>query len=315
MRIHLSIMFLVLICNLFYKSINAQVSPDEWFSVGTQWTYVEVGINDPAKQILVQVTRDTIIEGVECRIVEILTEDSFFPELVPEIILYPTEDVVYQYAEGAFHVLYDFTVQAGDTIEVYVPYGEVNGSNRHQELVDSTKVLNIDGKAFRAYWTSFIDENSSWNHNYDFPIIERIGGTGFLVPEDQLSEVTRGPMTYFQDDCITVRIKNISCIATTCEYNLTDLNCELASPLFENIAQKSFKLYPNPACKQIILDHSYSEILSYTIYDLSGRQMKLQHLKTRENVAINVSSLNNGIYVLQVITADGIISKHFVVQQ
>ena len=306
---------------LFYftitNSLSSQVPPNEWFPVGTQWIYLEIGINDPVKETLVQVTQDTVIQGLKCRVLEVLTEESFFPEGVPEVILYTTGDIVYQYAEEEFHILYDFTLSAGDTIELYVPYGGIDNSKRHREVVDSVKIINIGGKALRAYWTRPMDNNSSWFYNYGFPVIERIGGTGFIVPQDQLSEVAWGPMTYFKDSCITVNIINPSCTASTCEYRLTQQDCELISPTHQSILREPIKIYPNPTRDWLTIHQLPAPITHYAIYDLNGQLLlQKQSFQSLIKPVIPVHTLSNGIYILQLTTeAMGMWSTRFVVQR
>ncbi len=75
--------------------------------------------------------------------------------------------------------------------------------------------------------------------------------------------------------------------------------------------QKDVKLYPNPFDQNITLDIELkqSEEIQVNIYNLSGKRTRQQVLPLGSglnNVEINTHSLPNGIYLLEIITSEGI---------
>ena len=74
-------------------------------------------------------------------------------------------------------------------------------------------------------------------------------------------------------------------------------------------SNNEFSVYPNPANSYIRVN--VTQNLNYKILDLSGSVVITGKI---ENKDININNLSNGIYVLQLNTELGIVSKRFVKQ-
>jgi hypothetical protein len=74
----------------------------------------------------------------------------------------------------------------------------------------------------------------------------------------------------------------------------------------------NFKIFPNPsdALLNIELKNNNSNG-SVEIYDMLGKKV-ISQLITNEYIALNVSQLNTGLYLIKIITDNGIESKRFV---
>ena len=67
--------------------------------------------------------------------------------------------------------------------------------------------------------------------------------------------------------------------------------------------EHEFLIYPNPTSPVIWVRSDYVKNISgYSIYDLTGRKLISNELKTPE---IDVSSLTNGIYFIEVVNKNG----------
>ncbi len=89
-------------------------------------------------------------------------------------------------------------------------------------------------------------------------------------------------------------------------------NLGLGSPLgveTQKLEDAAITIYPNPAKSQLNLD-SDSELNSASFYDVTGRMVKHLDLQGTFSRALDISDLNNGIYILQVSTVDGAYSSH-----
>lgn len=86
-------------------------------------------------------------------------------------------------------------------------------------------------------------------------------------------------------------------------FELTDGIDELSS---------AFNLYPNPANDRLHIE-SKVKINEVTIYDVYGRQQELSAISGQQTV-IDVTSLNNGIYFVKIVTDNGEVIKRFVKQ-
>jgi hypothetical protein len=67
-------------------------------------------------------------------------------------------------------------------------------------------------------------------------------------------------------------------------------------------------IYPNPARNILFINHSNSEPVDIKIVDLSGKIWNAQHLP-QQNTSIDISSLTNGIYLLEAMMEKGQISR------
>jgi hypothetical protein len=67
-------------------------------------------------------------------------------------------------------------------------------------------------------------------------------------------------------------------------------------------AQERMVLYPNPATDRIIVSRSKSSAAAYRVLDLRG-SVVLSGILNEVNTVISVSSLSNGVYVLETFVA------------
>ena len=79
-----------------------------------------------------------------------------------------------------------------------------------------------------------------------------------------------------------------------------------------NEFSSAFNLYPNPANDRLHIE-SKVKINEVTIYDVYGRQQELSAISGQQTV-IDVTSLNNGIYFVKIVTDNGEVIKRFVKQ-
>ena len=76
--------------------------------------------------------------------------------------------------------------------------------------------------------------------------------------------------------------------------------------------EASFKVYPNPVSDMLFIEAEI-EVEEVAIFDVYGRQQNLSNSATQQlSNSIDVSSLNNGIYFLKVVTSEGEVVKRFI---
>ena len=73
--------------------------------------------------------------------------------------------------------------------------------------------------------------------------------------------------------------------------------------------EASFKVYPNPVSDMLFIEAEI-EVEEVAIFDVYGRQQNLRNSALSNS--IDVSSLNNGIYFLKVVTSEGEVVKRFI---
>ena len=72
----------------------------------------------------------------------------------------------------------------------------------------------------------------------------------------------------------------------------------------QNATKSTLKFYPNPV-KDILTISDVKEISSYTIYDISGKQVLSNSAKSSK-LELNVSQLKPGMYIVKA-NSDGVL--------
>ena len=80
----------------------------------------------------------------------------------------------------------------------------------------------------------------------------------------------------------------------------------------ENFTKEDFQIYPNPV-KNNILYVKTKQNVDYTIYDVLGKKV-LKGQLTKNNSKINLSTINKGVYIIQLKTRDESVTKKVVKQ-
>ncbi len=288
----------------------------QWAPVGAIWDYQILFIDGTSDQCKIECIKDTLIEE---RICKILQSDCLLPGGIRRAIIYQEQDKIYQYADGVFGLLYDFSVKRGDTLEIWVPYsGDENVSeNTHREIVDSVGIVKLGNKEYRAYWASrlFVNGSSSpWLLGTSLPIVEKIGGLYFFFPQNELIETATGPLLNYQDSCISLRLNRSSCTSFGCAY-IVEETCIMVGIDALNV-ESLLRIYPIPASSllKVSLDEIKYTDYHLTLYDLNGRLIFTSKMLCSDDFDIDISSFENGIYVLQIVNAKRIISKKIIIQ-
>ena len=77
---------------------------------------------------------------------------------------------------------------------------------------------------------------------------------------------------------------------------------------------EEISVYPNPTSEIIwVKDQTAFPVNSYTVYDLSGRKVMFNNFETIEK-KVNISNLDNGVYILELISSQKRITKKIVKQ-
>ena len=89
--------------------------------------------------------------------------------------------------------------------------------------------------------------------------------------------------------------------------------CSSIVSVSEDISDEDFiQLYPNPASNTLIIETSSQTNASYSIYDITGRLLLTASLSRK--TSIDVSDFDEGVYVIQLQTAEGMVSRRFIKQ-
>jgi hypothetical protein len=185
---------------------------------------------------------------------------------------------VFQYQENSEKLLYDFTLELGDTFIVTHNFWDT--CKLIVQNIDSIELNNSELRK-RFYLVRHDDPtpNQPW-----YGYIYWIQGIG------SLTHLTEYPWTCFFDNPY-----HLLCYIENDEYLYTSpsFNSCFVSPTSE-VQPKEIKIYPNPTFGIIHIESEF-EIESISLFDLTGKEMRIEF----NNYEINLSKLQSGIYFLK----------------
>lgn len=132
-------------------------------------------------------------------------------------------------------------------------------------------------------------------------------------PSDPGNDMVQNYMDYTNDTCMNIFTQNqrtrMRTTLTTFvrrQSLLTSLGCvePLSTPAFEMI--NGINLYPNPAQNTLNIDIKGSDLLpeNFIVYNALGQRLLTKTVQTSNDLAIDISSFNVGVYFIQ-ITREG----------
>ena len=128
---------------------------------------------------------DTVLNSIDCKLLEsVHVNSSGQITLVDTLIMYSDSGRVFHYRNGSLYILYDFSLNAGDSWQTIAPYPSLftlSGNSPDtivEVVVDSISTITISGIAKKVMYVHS-DSNDWYFLN---PIIEDIGGAGGLFP-------------------------------------------------------------------------------------------------------------------------------------
>jgi hypothetical protein len=163
--------------------------------------------------------------------------------------LYQQGDTISYYKSGGFHILYNFSLSKGDSIRLYseMPNQCLDKTPYGWSSIDSVYSTTINKHQLKAYFSTH-KERSVWGFD-SFPIIEKVGSTEYLLPQNTFCGFVDG----------RPQIGNLRCYSdpTLGVFYYDKIQCEEITSfpdIFTQLSESSlFNLYPNPVVDKLIL--------------------------------------------------------------
>ena len=125
-----------------------------------------------------------------------------------------------------------------------------------------------------------------------------------------LSQLTVDYAPYSSLQPITFNETNWS--APTTDFGQVNVECSSTQPRYTSVESKEnteFSIYPNPANNELkVVSNEFSEGTTYKLYDMKGKLVE-SIVPTTKQTTINISHLPTGIYQLNILLKDKIITK------
>ena len=176
------------------------------------------------------------------------------------------------------------------------------------------------------FWVEYFD-GSSWNTVATFAckvdfLVNNFYMAVVSIPESAYNFPTDMKIRFMcgaRKDTKDVFIDDIRIVGSTetVQSNVGVTLMTKAAPLpaltFDEVEEPEINLYPNPARNNLNIVSSQAEEMTVFIYNLRGQQMYFGERLDNHQV-IDVSSFDNGLYVVKVISADEVITTRFLKQ-
>ena len=198
-----------------------------------------------------------------------------------------------------FHLLYDFSVEVGDTVLNRDPKFMDNATDSiFKSVVDSVSEISINGEYLKTVYM----------HNITGPlymfdqITERMGCHSYMFPQTSLScdAACYWPLRCYRD-CI---ISYNSPYYSSCTRLVSFIENQFYSASKNRILSQNFN-------GDVLIDFSdfkISNSIFINVYNLQGQLYLTKKINAQSDlISMNVSELRNGIYIFQIIDRNSII--------
>lgn len=273
---------IIVLLLLFVQNLTSQIE------IGTKWVYSEQNFQY-LHPVELKVIADTLIDS---KIWYKLNEVGGCARDFDDVLIREEEDKIFIIHEsfGQEHILYDYSLEAGDSYEVPVP-----GSNhRYMVSIDSVSTIEVGGQDFKVQYTNNIDFGSV--------IVEGIGSTSFLFPQGEICDP---------------HYVNIRCFETGSTFVDFDLENDCYDTVFlaseKTILRKqNFVIYPNPFSEKLSVEYYGFTDAKIRLSDILGRTINEEFLQSGNYFELNAANLRPGTYVVEIRTSNGTSSRRVV---
>ena len=277
---------------IIFISLFSLGKSQTWCPPGASW-YYDINFINCDGYYKFEYAGDSVINSVSCKKIVQTSKmkcwwDSNYQDFILDTFyMYADTDKVFYYRNNQFNLLYDFSVQTGDTMYITgitQPWWENTCDSVAELVVDSTGTMIINSESLRYYC---VHPLSGSPFSFQGRIVEKIGpllkypfmngsyGTNYFLPVKNDTcglfieeEAENGTFRCYYDD----NFPTVSVTQYSCDYTLETPENEFQSIYF----------YPNPANEFIyfsdLLHLQNSEI---EIYGLDGKMIKKSMISDR----------------------------------
>jgi len=301
---------------LFVLCIAQAFGQVGWPPIGAKWHYsyapCDIWGGCGAKEfIYFEAVKDTLVNDTLCTkiIVEHHNGKKEVKYLGDEYI-FSTEDQVYNYHHGQFYMLYDFSLQVGDSVALQLGsncnlYDQLESSGLNfaapspiEHFVVEKDSVEINGKKYLFIDMGFTPIEIG-NPFYLFlgnrKIIKGIGSLGFLtgILTNPIESGLYGDLRCYSDSELIYT---------------TDIPCDYLTAAEVLPYNNKVSCYPNPAGNKVFVnftnpDHDNVQI---EIWDMNGKKVSTAET-CDEFISIETYKWPQGVYVFQAIGNRGLI--------
>ena len=201
------------------------------------------------------------------------------------------------YASGTSEIVSTaFTIEVEDPDPVYPVTFTVT------DQTESFQALRIKGEMTEPQWAD-IDLVEDPDHVWSITLDVEPGTYQWGITEDDGSE--DGDWLLPADTNLAFTVDQDGDVSGDTGYTILEVNVD-------NISAESFHIYPNPA-REVLHISTASVVEQVRILDVSGRVVFTDQVNSTP-YKVDTSGLDNGVYIVQIITEDGISTEKVQIQ-
>jgi hypothetical protein len=288
---------------LLYSNTFAQ---ENWPPIGAKWYYSYQYFNiselGPLEYIYFEAEKDTFLNDTTCRKIhaEYQKQSGQVMNLGYEYI-FSTEDSVFNYHDGHFYLLYDFSRHVGDTIKLFLGsnsdlYRQISNVTLNKDylkhVVTARDSIEIGGRKYLEITLNYCYDELGFNlliFNQS-QIIKGIGSSSFLTGEwfSGIESDIYGPLRCYSDSDLNYT-SNIPC-----DTIIMDIK--------QDKTEKRPILFPNPIDNESILSFpNYENYETNVVIVNSMGKIIHNAITTLDYISINPVDYASGIYYYWII--------------
>ena len=289
------------IITILIAVLSLQGFSQEWSPIGAKWHYTQRTINpDLISYNTFESVADDTINGIPCkRMIEV---DRYWGDSTLKThYMYSSNDSVFFFRDGDFHLLLDFSAVEGDTI-VLGWYGTASGDPLLM-IVDSTSTIDINGETRIIQYVTCGD---GLVVEFAEEVIEGIGSTYYMFPV--LDGQPYGALRCYEDSTVGLFL---SPFHPNFWWNFEDCD-QIITGIDEKEAYAYMSTYPNPFTTSTTIEYelyTFSNI-QFTVYNMIGEVVhiaeELNIPPGRHKVTWSPGHLPAGLYYGVLRSEDGV---------
>jgi len=288
-----------LILLLFVILFNTTVF-SQWYSDNSIWYF------NKQEQLSFQahgyteytIKKDTIINSISSKMV-LINGETYNGNILntDTVFVYENNNKVYYWNNTEFKLMYDFSLNVGDTIDIEIIN---NCDSVSPMIIDSISIINIDGVNLRKQYISFTGFSDADSTVSNYEILEFVGyeQNFIFAPSCIYSE----GFVYTGLRCFSNENFNYKSLWWQEHYNTVACDELINETYIKKTAESSIiNIFPNPAKDNLQITINNIELNKNTviIHDIFGQEVSSTLLSGNE-VIIDISHFQSGVYFIKI---------------
>jgi hypothetical protein len=275
----------------------------EFAPIGAEWYYTEILSYSPPEEGFIKLTsiKDSTINNKKVRVIEVVHAPDDSTRIIEGYeYIYQSGDTIWYWKSDQFHMLYNFSMQKGDSILLYSEMLNQCSENEPYgwNLIDSVFTKTFNGIQLKAY-SSIPINNSVWG--FQSFSCEIFGNLNYLIPQNRgcISDgIWYGPLRCYSDPVNGVLVTSLPSLK--CDSTFTYSGPIDNGPYF--FKPGLFSIYPNPVTNELLIDYSNNNNLQgfyeLDILNTNGATVISYCCNISNTEVIDVSNLTKGTYFI-----------------